>query len=175
MKTALFAALLICSTAYSQGLQVRQVPGQKFVISGTGLAKDTVVVASGAASGVAGAKADGTFEMWVITSTLGDVSLNSSSGSLGTVKLTNAAPVITSFTITKLGSGYVFSGTVNDEAPEGLTITFFGPMGINGNIATVNAAGTFSVLLSHNGVAAMVEAAVTDWYGMSAKRTANLP
>lgn len=83
--------------------------------------------------------------------------------------------MISSFTITQLGYGYVFSGTVSDEIPKGLTVVFAGPIGIHLSQATVNADGTFWALINYNGGSTPVEAWVTDWHNATAKRTANIP
>ena len=61
----------------------------------------------------------------------------------------NQAPVITNFTASAIGGGwYLISGTVLDERPGGLTVTFGGTVTtMQGQTTTTAANGSFSVLV----------------------------
>src|SRR5262245_13364026 len=59
-------------------------------------------------------------------------------------------PVITSFTAVEVGPGlYRFTGTVAADNPAGLVVSFGGePPSVQGQTATVDADGTFSILIN---------------------------
>jgi hypothetical protein len=62
----------------------------------------------------------------------------------------NAPPEIINFTAVEISSGVVnISGTVVDEDPAGLTVTFQGPQtAINGKTVTTASSGTFSLTVT---------------------------
>jgi hypothetical protein len=83
--------------------------------------------------------------------------------------LTSMPPMICNFTAMHLyGNVWSFSGTVADESPAGLTVTFGGLPSLVGKTATVNANGTFSLtvelLAGEEGTAT---AQTCDWWGQA--------
>lgn len=190
VKTAILAALVLCSAAYSQTVTAKQVPGQKFLLTGTitngtqtTLPNGVIVYNGGVRILDSANKTVATFyatgpNQWTGTfspKSFGTFTVTDNDAST-TVTLANAAPNFSSFSVTAIGQNYLrFSGTVADEAPEGLTITLDGPAGIKGATATAKANGTFSVDLNYSGPSAAVTARVVDWYGLTASRVANIP
>jgi hypothetical protein len=80
----------------------------------------------------------------------------------------SSAPVITGFQANR-GSGncWTFSGTVIDQNPAGLTVTFGGLPSLQGQVATTNASGYFSLTVQlQPGECGMATAQTTDWAGL---------
>jgi hypothetical protein len=161
-------------------LQAQQVPGQKFRIFGS-VADETPqncgVVISGAASGVVLCDAQGNFDGVFSVQVLGQIQAVAGDGSAqsgaSVLDLTNEAPTVGNFiAVQGPNNTWTFSGTVGDEAPEGLTVTLAGPAGVQGATATVLANGSWSVTLSLlEGTSGTVTATVTDWYAQTGSAT----
>jgi len=157
-------------------LAAQQVAGQRFRIYGR-VADETPascgVVITGAANGVALCDAAGNFDAifnvpapGMINAVVGDGQLQSGTSMLA---LTNGAPTVGGFiAVQGAGNTWTFSGTVGDEAQDGLTVTLSGPAGVSGASATVQANGSWSVTLTlPEGTGGNVTATVTDWYGLT--------
>jgi hypothetical protein len=134
-----------------------------------------LVLIAGQAIGVATTDANGNFSLTTNAIGLGNVRAWTVDGldicsPTATLTLTAPPPVITNFAATE-GSGqlFTFSGTVTDQNPGGLTITFGGIPSLSGQTATVNSNGSFSLTIqlnsngSDNGLAL---AQTTDWWGL---------
>jgi hypothetical protein len=80
------------------------------------------------------------------------------------------APVITNFAAVSHPAGFwEISGNVtNTPNPSGLTINFSGMPALANQIATVEANGSFDVILQLNGEIGTAAATVTDWWGQAA-------
>lgn len=177
---------------YFKSVFLEQRAGRRFYIHGqigeVGKTNFTGcgVILTGAASGVDLCDFNGFWGAINDVPALGDVTLVAGDGvnllfsDPYIITSTNAAPTIPVFTITDLGSNVIqFSGIVDDDAEHGyqLTVTLSGYIGVTGATATVQADGSWSVDLnltgSYHGVT--ITANVTDWYGLSASNTANIP
>src|SRR5206468_454720 len=88
------------------------------------------------------------------------------------VTLANVAPVIQSFTGTLLGGGlWKFTGKVVDEAAAGLTVVFSGIASVSGRTTTVEADGTFSLVVQlAPGETGAVLAKVTDMWNIDSEQ-----
>jgi hypothetical protein len=157
------------------GLDVAQVPGAKFRISGR-VADETPgscsVAIAGAATGTLLCDSNGNFSGIFSVPVLGGITVVASDGQLfsdgAAIMLGNAAPTTTITATHGTGGNWTFSGTVTDEAPAGLTVTLAGPGAIQGRTATAQANGTWSVTVNlRAGVQGTVTATVTDWYGLT--------
>ena len=157
-------------------LAAEQVTGQRYRIYGR-VADETPascgVIITGAANGVALCDAEGYFNAiysvgapGVIYAVVGDGQLSSGASML---TLLNAPPTVGGFiAVQGAGNTWTFSGTVGDEAPDGLTVTLSGPAGVNGASTTVQANGTWSITLTlAPGSGGNVTATVTDWYALT--------
>jgi hypothetical protein len=162
------------------GLQQQQIAGQKFRIFGR-VADETPqscgVVISGAATGVVLCDAEGNFDGVFTVATPGQIQAIAGDGmsqsGQSVLNLTNGAPTVGNFiAVQGPNNTWTFSGTVGDEAPEGLTVTLAGPTGVQGATATVLANGSWSVTLSLlAGTSGTVTATVADWYGQTGTAT----
>jgi hypothetical protein len=156
-------------------LNTAQVPGQKFQISGTVADNNPSacsVTISGAASGTLQCDASGNFSGVFAVPTLGQITAVATDGTQNSqpavATLGNNAPTITVTAIYHAGM-WIFSGTVGDEAPAGLTVTLSGSRLVNGQQATVQADGTWRIALTAGSAASgSISAKVTDWYGQQA-------
>ncbi len=85
------------------------------------------------------------------------------------VTLSNDAPQITSFqAVQGFGNFWTFQGTVADEAPGGLTVTLGGLPSLQGQTATVNSDGTFSLTVDLGADDSGTATAQTvDWWSVS--------
>jgi hypothetical protein len=152
-----------------------QIPGQKFVISGT-VADDTPgscsVTLTGAANGTVSCNAQGGFSGTFDVPTLGEATAIASdgTGSSDPVSLTlsNAAPKVSCAPVLGAGNILTISGKVTDEAPAGLTVILSGTRAVNGLSAIVLANGTWSTVANiPAGTHGTITAKVTDWYGLT--------
>jgi len=159
-----------------QSFTATQVAGKKFRLRGTvsdNTPASCVVVFYGAASGVAMCNNSGQFDGTFDVATLGDVTAKANDGTQNsepvTKTLTNAAPTISDFkAIQGPNNTWTFQGKVTDEASCGLTATFRGPPGIDGQTATVLADGTFSLPVTLPATSSgYVTVTVVDWWGAS--------
>jgi streptogramin lyase len=98
--------------------------------------------------------ADGTFSGTFQATGLGSVSATTTDAhglvsNTATIVLTANAPVITNFAATAEGSNiWTFSGTVTDQTPAGMVVTFGGLPSLVGQTAIVQANGTFELTVS---------------------------
>jgi hypothetical protein len=154
-------------------ITAKQLPGQKFRISGT-VADKTPANCSITLTGVVtgGMRCDklGNFSGDFNAPILGEVTAVATDGALSSqsagVGLTNMPPGISVQATMGAGNTWTFSGTVTDEAPAGLTVSLAGPVGVNGLTATVAADGSWSVSVQlPEGTSGVVSSTVTDWYG----------
>jgi hypothetical protein len=85
------------------------------------------------------------------------------------VYVSSGLPVILDFAChVEDGNLWVFTGRVNDEYPEGLTIRFGGLL--QGHTTTVQADGTFSfTIILEPGTSGTVTAITTDWWGQDSE------
>jgi len=161
------------------GLQSMQVPGAKFTISGR-VADETpgscTVTFTGAANATALCDSGGNFSVTVNVPVLGLVTVVASDGQLSSdpaaFNLANAAPTTTVTAIHGFGNNWTIGGTVGDEAPLGLTVTLSGHPAVRGRTATVLANGNWSITVTMTSFG-IVNASVTDWYGLTG--TASTP
>lgn len=151
-----------------------QVAGQRYRIYGQ-VADNTpascAVTISGAASGVASCDAQGNFDTTLDVATPGLITAVASDGAMQSGQtndtLVNNAPTVSDvMAVQGPGNTWTFSGTVSDEVPAGIIVSLEGPPGVNGQTATVNADGTFSVTVTlAPGTSGYVTATATDQYG----------
>jgi hypothetical protein len=79
---------------------------------------------------------------------------------------TSSPPVISGFQATHSGNYWTFSGTVIDQNPAGLTVTFGGLPSLQGRVATTNGSGSFSLTVQlQPGEGGTATAQTTDWAG----------
>lgn len=159
------------------GLTGTQIANQYFVISGYVTDENKVnctVTISGSAQGSMSVNSLGYFSGTFSVPTLGGISAVANDGTQNgpsvSSTLTNAAPTVVVGAAQGDGT-WIFSGTVGDAAPQGLTVTLTGLPG--GTISTVAGAGgaySFTVTLEP-GASGQVTASVTDWYGLSGSGT----
>lgn len=156
-----------------QTFSAQQVPGQKFRISGKvndNTPGSCSVTISGAASGTIPCDATGNFSAVVDVATPGSITAVASDGQLQSGQfpylLSNMMPTPSIIAVQGANNTWTFSGTVQDEAPAGLTVTLVGPAGVQGATATVQSNGTWSVTVTvAPGAGGQVSARVYDWYG----------
>jgi hypothetical protein len=80
----------------------------------------------------------------------------------------NKPPKITNFSASHSNGMWTFSGTVVDETPGGLTVTFGGAIpAMVGRTVTTNANGSFSLTVNLNGDDGEVSAITTDPQGLT--------
>lgn len=156
--------------------QVQQSGPGQFQITGTVADEDpqlSTVVIGGAGSGNSTPNANGTFSFTFNSNLLGAVqaqavdSLGLTSSTIN-LPLVNQAPVITSFTAIREGTMWVLQGSVSDEVPAGLTVTFHSTIpAIDGATAVVQSNGTFSrsFFLKLGQLGGLVSANTIDWFG----------
>jgi hypothetical protein len=130
---------------------------------------------SGSVGGYVNTNQDGSFSYTTIANSLGSVSLWAVDpwglvGPMSYTKVTDTTPAITSFTaVNTYGNYWTLSGTVQAQSVSGLTVYLGGLSSAQGVYATVNANGTFSVLVQFQpGEAGTVSANLTDWWGEAA-------
>lgn len=157
-----------------------QVAGQQVLLSGTvsdEAPAGVTVSFTGAASGSALVNSAGQFS---VTLSLGAISVIHAQALDGESLLSavvdetpaNDGPVITDFFGEQIGGPgnlWTFSGYVDDESPEGLTVVLGGIPSLENVTVTVDETGWFSITVSlgadEGGTAT---ADVTDWYGVAA-------
>jgi hypothetical protein len=156
-----------------------QVPGKKFRVSGT-VSDDTPgscsVNLTGSANGSVGCDADGKFSAVFDVPLLGPTTAIATDGSQNSdpadLTMANAAPSTTCKCVVGIGNTLTISGVVTDEAPAGLTVVLTGSRAVNGQSATVQANGSWSVSVTISpGSHGTVTASVTDWYGLTGTRS----
>jgi hypothetical protein len=113
--------------------------------------------------------ADGLGDVTAVTTDAMGIGSNTAIVTLGA-----NAPVITNFTSSEgAGHGFTFTGTVSDQSPAGLTVSFGGIPSLAGQTATVSSNGTFSLAVvlnadgSDNG---MAWAQTVDWWGLTSNQ-----
>ncbi len=129
---------------------------------------------TGATTVSAVTNADGSYNVMVEATTLGDIqaTVTNSAGqtsAVATATVTSAAPTILNFQIEfQSGNLYCFSGAIEDESPAGLSVVFGGSVdGVQGQTVAVNSDGSFSVTECVTaGESGVVTAQVTDWWGL---------
>ena len=116
---------------------------------------------------------DGTFSATFTATGLGEVdaSTTDSQGlesNVATVTLTSNPPVITNFMATAGQAGvWTFTGTVTDESPAGLVVTFGGLPSLANQMATVQSNGSFELsVVLQAGEEGTATAVTTDWWGL---------
>ena len=116
---------------------------------------------------------DGTFTATFTATGLGEVdaSTTDSQGlesNVATVTLTSNPPVITNFMATAgQGGVWTFTGTVTDESPAGLVVTFGGLPSLANQTATVQSNGSFELsVVLQAGEEGTATAVTTDWWGL---------
>jgi hypothetical protein len=129
------------------------------------------IIFSGKVTGTVTTNADGTFSYTATASGLGTVQgstidLWGQNSNTPTVTLTSNAPSIAGFTATHGTNGWTFTGTVNDESPAGLTITFGGIPDMVGKTTTIQSNGTFSFTIDLGTDYGTVTAQTADWWGL---------
>lgn len=156
--------------------QVQQSGPAQFRITGTVADEDpqlSTVLIGGAGNGSATPNTTGEFSFTFNSSSLGVVqaqaidSMGVSSGVVG-VPLVNLPPVITSFVGSSQSGMWVLSGTVADEVPAGLVVTFHSSIPlIDGAMAVVQSNGSFSrtFLVKAGQFGGLVSADTVDWFG----------
>jgi hypothetical protein len=163
---------------------VRQVPGQKFLVSGqVQPGQNWGILYSGAINGFDVSEATtgqhmGLFD--VPAPGLVTARTCAYAGQFGpptSFMLTNAPPKITALKVVALFKNfYRISGSVGDECPGGLVVTLKGPRGIMGGWLIVGQDGTFS---SENYATVprpfTISVTVTDWYGLADTATLVVP
>jgi hypothetical protein len=155
--------------------QVTQSGPAQFTISGVVTDEDpnlATVFVTGVAAGSVAPDINGNFSFSFTSGVLGAMHIRAvdqgglSSG-LQDFQLPNAAPVITQFFATQQGNAWILQGTVVDEMPAGLVVTFHSGIAlIDGRTATVDSTGHFSAVfyLKHNDTG-IVSAFTQDWFG----------
>jgi hypothetical protein len=133
------------------------------------------VTFSGAASGSVVTDQYGDYSITLTASSLGNVYASATDpaghqSNQAVVKLTSDIPKIVNFTAVEgENHEFTFSGSVEDEWAWGLTVQFLGSVSsLNGQTQTVNADGTFTVIMQLNGTSSdngNVFAGVSDWWG----------
>lgn len=194
MRISMLVFAMSAAPALAQTVNVAQVEGRNFRISGTGARGGSVSV-SGAASGTIAADAKGNYSGVLAAPTLGSITVKDGAGVVGTASLADAAPAVKGFTVTRVAAvdpatgkpylaGYTFSGTVAHAAPKGLMVVLGGPVRVNANVASVAADGTWSVFVAVQDpnpagtpipVGTQVSATVVDWYGQKGSSAAAVP
>jgi hypothetical protein len=136
------------------------------------------VTFTGAASGSTTTDSQGYFSVTLTASMLGSVMATTTdaagqSSNAAQVQLQSSRPVIQGFTCSEQSDGYLFSGTVLDESPGGLVVYLGGvPVSLQGKTVTVQADGTWSILIQLNGTQTdegTATAYVTDWWGQQSE------
>jgi hypothetical protein len=77
----------------------------------------------------------------------------------------NKPPVISGFKHTVQGNVVIFTGKVEDENPSGLTVRFGGPPSMDGQVATTDASGNFTLSVNMGGQIGEVWSRTTDALG----------
>jgi large repetitive protein len=127
---------------------------------------------SGVVSGSTTTNADGSFNVNLPASAVGQVTAAVTDGAGNTATATatvrDDAPVIQNFYASQQGSGtWVLSGSVEANSPAGLTVQFGGPSWLQGQSATVNPDATFSLTITPPaGQEVSISAQCTDWFGL---------
>lgn len=144
------------------------------------------VIVSGAASGTMLCDSLGNFVGVFNVPTLGAFSLTPNDGTQdGSVindTFINVAPTLPTFIITAGGGVKTLSGTATDDCADagpsgaaGLQVTFSGHASVNGHAANVLSDGSWSHAVLGLPTGTVVTATITDWYGLTAVRTATAP
>ncbi|WP_020474377.1 hypothetical protein [Zavarzinella formosa] len=151
-----------------------QITGNRFRVTGT-VSDETpttcTVAITGAGTINLGCDSSGNFSGIVNVPSIGTLTATPNDGLLTgssvSQTLQNAPPTLSNFVaVPGDGNTWVFSGTVADEATEGLSVTLSGlPSGYSGS-ATLDATGSFSITVTlPAGSSGEVTGSLTDWYG----------
>lgn len=127
-----------------------------------------IVYLNGAVAGSTFTDPEGNFSVTADAPTEGDVILTVADAEgaeaiPATVTIASMPPQINSFKFTRYANFWTYEGTVFDESPEGLTVTFGGVAGSHST--TVKADGSFKLTIHWpDAKEGDVTASVTDWY-----------
>jgi virginiamycin B lyase len=128
---------------------------------------------SGMVVGSVVTNADGTFSATFQASGLGNVQAITTDAqglvsNTATVTLASNPPTISNFVGSNSGGVWTFTGKVNDSSPAGLTVSFGGLPSLAGKTATVQADGTFELVVAlAAGEQGTVTAQTTNWWGQN--------
>lgn len=129
------------------------------------------VTITGQASGTTTTAADGTFNIELQASALGNVSastkdIRGQASNVATATIQASAPVLSQFQATQNGTTWTFTGQVTACDAPGMTVTFGGIPQLQGQTVTVGKDDTFSFSITlPAGLDATATAFVTDWWG----------
>ncbi len=131
----------------------------------------------GVVSGTAQVAADGTFSLAAVASGLGNVTATVTDAQQLTAQTTctvsSAPPSVLSFTATHgLGDAWTFSGRIADESVATAAVTLSGCTQLQNASITVNADGTFSVVINiPSSQNVLATALATDCWGLQSNET----
>jgi hypothetical protein len=170
---------IFSNTPQIQDFSVQQGPNKTVILSGRVVDESPgglVVNFSGIASGSATTDANGNFLATLPASGTGGVNAGTSDpwglmAITATIFFSNQPPAIVGFTASRnVGNLWTFSGTVEDEQPEGLVVRFGGLPSLAGKTAIAGAGGYFTITVElppgENGIAT---AQTTDWFGLDSE------
>lgn len=164
-------------------LQVVPLDKRNVLLCGSASAQSPgglTVTLGGKVSGTTTTRSDGSFNITLEASALGDVTAATTdvwgqASNTATYTLTSNTPSITQFKGLQDGTTWTFTGSVTDEWPEGETVTFGGFPQLQGQTCTVTSNGTFSFTITlPTGLDNIATATVTDWWGLQSQEAQTL-
>jgi hypothetical protein len=165
-------------TAAASSLTLNVAPGTRNMVTLSGQVTagapgGLTVAFNGVVSGTATTNVDGTFQVTLPASGVGQIQATvtdiwGQTAASPPVTVKSNAPVIENFQAAQQPDGtWIFTGTVIDECPSGLTVQLGGIPALMGKTVTVRDDGTFSFTATlMMGEAGTATAMCTDWFGL---------